>query len=53
MTAQIIDGKALAKSLRVQFRERVAQLKTQGVAPGLAVILVGITPPRRSTWVTR
>ena len=44
MTAQIIDGKALAKSLRVQFRERVAQLKTQGVAPGLAVILVGDNP---------
>lgn len=44
MTAQIIDGKALAKSLRVQFRERVAQLKAQGVAPGLAVILVGDNP---------
>ena len=44
MTAQIIDGKALAKSLRVQFRERVAQLKTQGVTPGLAVILVGENP---------
>ena len=44
MTAQIIDGKALAKSLRVQFRERVVQLKTQGVAPGLAVILVGDNP---------
>ena len=44
MTAQIIDGKALAKSLRVQFRERVGQLKAQGVAPGLAVILVGDNP---------
>ncbi|HTH40375.1 MAG TPA: bifunctional methylenetetrahydrofolate dehydrogenase/methenyltetrahydrofolate cyclohydrolase FolD [Rhodocyclaceae bacterium] len=44
MTAQIIDGKALAKSLRVQFRERVTQLKTQGVIPGLAVILVGENP---------
>ncbi|RTL52429.1 MAG: bifunctional methylenetetrahydrofolate dehydrogenase/methenyltetrahydrofolate cyclohydrolase FolD [Rhodocyclaceae bacterium] len=44
MTARIIDGKALAHSLRTQYRERVAQLKTQGVAPGLAVILVGDNP---------
>jgi methylenetetrahydrofolate dehydrogenase (NADP+)/methenyltetrahydrofolate cyclohydrolase len=44
MAAQIIDGKALAKQLRLGFRERVAQLKAQGVAPGLAVILVGDNP---------
>ena len=41
MAARIIDGKALSKQLRVGFRERVAQLKEQGVQPGLAVILVG------------
>jgi methylenetetrahydrofolate dehydrogenase (NADP+)/methenyltetrahydrofolate cyclohydrolase len=44
MTAQIIDGKALAKSLRVKFRERVNALRTSGVQPGLAVILVGENP---------
>ena len=41
MAAQIIDGKALSKQLRVGFRERVTRLKEQGVQPGLAVILVG------------
>ena len=44
MSAQIIDGKALAKSLRLRFRERVAALRTRGLQPGLAVILVGANP---------
>ncbi len=47
MSAQIIDGKALAKQLRVGFRQRVEQLKARGVAPGLAVILVGDNPASR------
>jgi len=47
MTAQIIDGKALAKQLRIGFRQRVEQLKARGVAPGLAVILVGDNPASR------
>jgi len=46
-TAQIIDGKALAKSLRIKFRERVEVLKSKGVTPGLAVILVGDNPASR------
>lgn len=41
MTAQIIDGKALAHSLRNKYRERVAALAIKGISPGLAVILVG------------
>jgi methylenetetrahydrofolate dehydrogenase (NADP+)/methenyltetrahydrofolate cyclohydrolase len=44
VTAQIIDGKALAKALRIKFRERVAALKASGIEPGLAVILVGENP---------
>ena len=44
MTARIIDGKALAKSLRVKFRTRVETLVAKGVQPGLAVILVGENP---------
>jgi methylenetetrahydrofolate dehydrogenase (NADP+)/methenyltetrahydrofolate cyclohydrolase len=44
MTAKIIDGKALAKSLRLKFRDRVAALREKGVQPGLAVILVGENP---------
>lgn len=41
MTAQLIDGVALSKTLRGQVAERAARL---GVQPGLAVILVGDDP---------
>lgn len=44
MNAKIIEGKALAKSLRDGFRARVAALEEHGVQPGLAVILVGDDP---------
>ena len=41
MTAQLIDGVALSKTLRGQVAERAARL---GLKPGLAVILVGDDP---------
>lgn len=41
MTAQIIDGKALAEALRQGFRARVEALTARGHKPGLVVILVG------------
>jgi len=45
MTAQLIDGKAIAASLRQQIAQRVAERSQQGLrAPGLAVILVGSDP---------
>jgi methylenetetrahydrofolate dehydrogenase (NADP+)/methenyltetrahydrofolate cyclohydrolase len=45
MTAQLIDGKAIAASLRQQIAQRVAQRREQGLrTPGLAVILVGSDP---------
>ncbi len=44
MTAQIIDGKHLARRLRARFRERVAALSARGIVPGLAVVLVGDNP---------
>ncbi|UFS56982.1 bifunctional methylenetetrahydrofolate dehydrogenase/methenyltetrahydrofolate cyclohydrolase FolD [Comamonadaceae bacterium M7527] len=44
MTAQLIDGKALSASLREQATAQVSQLKAKGLAPGLAVILVGDNP---------
>lgn len=44
MTAQIIDGNAVAKQLRAEVAQRTAALKTKGVTPGLAVILVGEDP---------
>lgn len=45
MTAQLIDGKAIAASLRQQIAQRVAERSQRGQrAPGLAVILVGNDP---------
>src|SRR5574343_374304 len=44
MTAQIIDGKALAEELRQSFKARVEALTAQGHQPGLVVILVGEDP---------
>ncbi len=44
MTAQLIDGNALSRQLRADVSARVAALKTQGITPGLAVILVGENP---------
>jgi methylenetetrahydrofolate dehydrogenase (NADP+) / methenyltetrahydrofolate cyclohydrolase len=44
MSAQLIDGNALSQQLRTQVSQRVAQLKSKGITPGLAVILVGENP---------
>ncbi|GAA3526762.1 bifunctional methylenetetrahydrofolate dehydrogenase/methenyltetrahydrofolate cyclohydrolase FolD [Zobellella aerophila] len=45
MSAQIIDGKAIAQAVRNQVADRVAERVSQGKrAPGLAVILVGANP---------
>ncbi|WP_341520647.1 bifunctional methylenetetrahydrofolate dehydrogenase/methenyltetrahydrofolate cyclohydrolase FolD [Pseudomonas sp. G.S.17] len=45
MTAKLIDGKAIAASLRQQIAKRVAERRDQGLrTPGLAVILVGSDP---------
>ena len=41
MTAKIIDGKALSTQLRTEVAARAAALKTKGITPGLAVVLVG------------
>ncbi len=41
MTAQIIDGKQVAASIREELKAEVAKLKEKGVVPGLGVILVG------------
>jgi methylenetetrahydrofolate dehydrogenase (NADP+)/methenyltetrahydrofolate cyclohydrolase len=45
MTANIIDGKAIAKQVRTNVGQRVAERVEQGLrAPGLAVVLVGQDP---------
>ena len=45
MTAQIIDGKAFAATVREKVATHVAKLKADnGITPGLAVVLVGEDP---------
>ncbi len=44
MSARILDGKALAAEVRREVSTRVAALRARGIAPGLAVVLVGDDP---------
>lgn len=44
MTAQILDGKATAATIKTDLATRVARLREQGVVPGLGTILVGDDP---------
>ena len=44
MPAKILDGKALAASIRLDLQQKVAALVRRGVNPGLAVILAGDDP---------
>ncbi len=48
MTAQILDGKALAATLKQELALRTAALKAKGVTPGLGTILVGDDPGSHS-----
>ena len=41
MTARIIDGKALAASIRSSLAQRIERVAAAGQRPGLAVVLVG------------
>lgn len=47
MTAKIIDGKEISRSLYDAWCPRVTKLKDQNIAPGLAVIIVGDDPACR------
>jgi methylenetetrahydrofolate dehydrogenase (NADP+)/methenyltetrahydrofolate cyclohydrolase len=44
MSAQLIDGNALAERVRTEVARRASALRERGVTPGLAVILVGDDP---------
>ncbi|MCH9638341.1 MAG: bifunctional methylenetetrahydrofolate dehydrogenase/methenyltetrahydrofolate cyclohydrolase FolD [Betaproteobacteria bacterium] len=44
MGAHIIDGKAIAGSVRAEWKLRAENLVKQGITPGLAVIIVGDDP---------
>ncbi len=41
---QLIDGKATGAAVRGELKERIAQLKSRGIVPGLAVVIVGEDP---------
>ncbi|MBN8748768.1 Bifunctional protein FolD protein [Xylophilus ampelinus] len=44
MTAQLIDGNALARQIRADVSGRTAALKARGIQPTLAIVLVGDDP---------
>jgi methylenetetrahydrofolate dehydrogenase (NADP+)/methenyltetrahydrofolate cyclohydrolase len=44
MTAQLIDGNALARTIRAEVAGRTQALKARGVQPHLSIILVGEDP---------
>ena len=49
MTAQLIDGKAVAAAIHEEVRAAAAELKAKhGIMPGLATVLVGDNPASHS-----
>nr|MBA2744026.1 bifunctional 5,10-methylene-tetrahydrofolate dehydrogenase/5,10-methylene-tetrahydrofolate cyclohydrolase [Chthoniobacterales bacterium] len=46
--AELIDGRAVADKVYAQLRAEIAELKARGIAPGLAVVLVGDDPASRA-----
>jgi methylenetetrahydrofolate dehydrogenase (NADP+) / methenyltetrahydrofolate cyclohydrolase len=44
----LIDGRAIAEKVYIGLRREIAELKTKGVTPGLAVVLVGDDPASRA-----
>ena len=48
MTAQILDGRAVADAIKAELAVRVRALAARGVLPGLATVLVGDDPGSHS-----
>ena len=48
MSAQILDGKALASTIKTELAKRVLSLKEKGITPGLGTVLVGDDPGSHS-----
>ena len=44
MSAQIISGRDISTEIRGELAERVSELKSRGIVPGLATVLVGADP---------
>ncbi|MCK4460748.1 MAG: bifunctional 5,10-methylene-tetrahydrofolate dehydrogenase/5,10-methylene-tetrahydrofolate cyclohydrolase, partial [candidate division Zixibacteria bacterium] len=50
MTAQLIDGKEVARTVHKALKQRIAALAERGIQPGLAAVLVG-DDPASATYV--
>ena len=48
MSAQILDGKAVAAAVKAELTTRVTALKAHGITPGLGTVLVGDDPGSHS-----
>ena len=46
--AKIIDGREVAEKVYAELRGEIAELKSRGITPGLAVVLVGDDPASRT-----
>lgn len=46
--SNLIDGRAIAEKVYVDLRREIAELKSRGVTPGLAVVLIGDDPASRA-----
>jgi len=44
MSAQIIDGKKISQEIKAEVKTSVESLKSKGIVPGLAAVLVGDNP---------
>src|SRR5213078_1122934 len=44
----LIDGRSIAEKVYVDLRREIAEMKSKGVTPGLAVVLVGDNPASRT-----
>src|SRR5512141_2724639 len=51
MSAQILDGKALATKIKTELAAEVIKLKALGKSPGLGTVLVG-DDPRSHSYVS-
>ena len=46
--SKLIDGRAIGEKVYVDLRHEIAELKSRGLTPGLAVVLVGDNPASRA-----
>jgi methylenetetrahydrofolate dehydrogenase (NADP+)/methenyltetrahydrofolate cyclohydrolase len=46
--ANLIDGRAIAENVYIDLRREIAELRSKGITPGLAVVLVGDNPASRT-----